>query len=76
MKEHGNKPAARPSNFYSKTAKKIHGKKSVVVNIDSDLWFKWITHAITETGSAKSISSQTEKALEEYMANHIKDETL
>jgi hypothetical protein len=45
-------------------------KKKTSLNIDSDVWKRWLTFVIQKTGSSRKISSETVRAIEEYMRTH------
>ena len=45
-------------------------KKKTSLNIDEQLWTKWVIYVVTKTGTTRKVSEETQKALEEYMSNH------
>jgi hypothetical protein len=46
------------------------GKRKTSLNIDDELWQKWLVFVVQKTGTSRNTSSETAKALEEYMQNH------
>ena len=45
-------------------------RKKTSISIDENLWREWISFVVDKTGSARKISSELEKAIEEYMERH------
>ena len=45
-------------------------RKKTSISIDENLWREWIRFVVDKTGSARKISSELEKAIEEYMERH------
>ena len=43
-------------------------KRKTSISIDEDLWKQWTMFVIDKTGSARKLSEELEKALEQYMS--------
>ena len=42
-------------------------KAKTSINIDKEVWVKWIKFVVNKTGSARKVSEELEKAILEYM---------
>lgn len=42
--------------------------------VDDELWKEWIVFVVNKTGSARKLSEEIEKALNEYMVKHKEKE--
>ncbi len=42
-------------------------RRKTSVSVDDKLWREWINFVVSETGSARKISAETEKAIRDYM---------
>lgn len=45
-------------------------KRKTSINIDEDVWKKWLLFVIQKYGTSRKTSETTVLALEEYMKNH------
>jgi len=45
-------------------------KAKTSINIDKETWIQWIKFVVNKTGSARKVSEELEKALQEYMKKH------
>jgi len=45
-------------------------KVKTSVNIDDQVWKRWLLFVINKTGTSRKVSEETAKALEEYMEKH------
>lgn len=45
-------------------------KAKTSINIDKQTWISWVKFVVNKTGSARKMSEELEKALEEYMKKH------
>jgi hypothetical protein len=45
-------------------------KAKTSINIDKQVWKEWIQFVVAKTGSARKVSEELEKALQEYMKKH------
>ena len=45
-------------------------RKKTSISVDENLWREWIRFVVNKTGSARKISSELEKAIEENMKRH------
>jgi hypothetical protein len=45
-------------------------KAKTSINIDKQVWKEWIQFVVSKTGSARKVSEELEKALQEYMKKH------
>jgi hypothetical protein len=45
-------------------------KAKTSINIDKDTWIDWIKFVVNKTGSARKVSEELEKAIQEYMKKH------
>lgn len=45
-------------------------KAKTSINIDKDTWTDWIKFVVNKTGSARKVSEELEKAVQEYMKKH------
>jgi hypothetical protein len=45
-------------------------KTKTSINIDKQVWKEWIQFVVGKTGSARKVSEELEKALQEYMKKH------
>lgn len=48
-------------------------KHKTSLNVTKDLWGEWIRFVVNKTGSTKTIGSETELAIKEYMKRHPLD---
>jgi len=42
-------------------------KAKTSINIDKETWMDWVKFVVNKTGSARKMSEELEKALQEYM---------
>jgi len=49
---------------------KTEKKKKTSISPNSTLWSDWSVYVLRKTGSSKNITSETEKAITEYMKNN------
>jgi hypothetical protein len=42
-------------------------KSKTSINIDREVWIEWIKFVVNKTGSARKVSDELAKALQEYM---------
>jgi hypothetical protein len=45
-------------------------KAKTSINVDKQVWKEWIQFVVAKTGSARKVSEELEKALQEYMKKH------
>ena len=45
-------------------------KRKTSIAVDDDLWREWTKFVVDQTGSARKVSEELEKAIKEYMLNH------
>lgn len=45
-------------------------KAKTSINIDKETWTSWIKFVVNKTGSARKMSEELERALQEYMKKH------
>lgn len=45
-------------------------KHKTSMNLDDELWKKWVRFVVLRTGSTRTIGSETELAIKEYMKRH------
>ena len=45
-------------------------KAKTSINIDKQTWTSWVKFVVNKTGSARKMSEELEKALQEYMKKH------
>lgn len=57
-----------------KTKAENNEKAKTSININRGTWLDWIKFVVNKTGSARKISDELEKALDEYMMHHKEGE--
>jgi hypothetical protein len=45
-------------------------KRKTSIAVDDGLWRKWTKFVVDQTGSARKVSEELEKAIKEYMKEH------
>ena len=45
-------------------------KAKTSINIEKNTWQEWIKFVVNKTGSARKVSEELERALQEYMKKH------
>ncbi|MEM3787023.1 MAG: hypothetical protein QXZ59_06535 [Nitrososphaeria archaeon] len=45
-------------------------KHKTSMNLGKEVWEEWIRFVVNKTGSTRTIGSETEKAMKEYMKKH------
>ena len=48
-------------------------KHKTSMNLDKNLWQEWVRFVVMKTGSTRTIGSETEFAMKEYMKRHPLD---
>lgn len=48
-------------------------KHKTSMNLDKGLWQEWVRFVVMKTGSTRTIGSETELAMREYMKRHPLD---